>query len=382
MKYSDVDIYVRHGTGTGGAGNRQGRGVFSLLLTVVVLLAIVVVLFVVPALSRTDNDVLSYSGLGNKNRYYKQGEWIYFVTYSLSSDSEGLWRVSSDGKEKEKLIDSEVNLFTYYGDQILYITHTGNNDWILHTVDTEGNNDKILYQSDEDSSLIIKMDATYGKCYALDINNRLHIIELNSGEVSEFKDEVSDFCIDGRLIYYIKKNPDNNKKLFQLWRTDIGGTQNEKLMSSFESAVDYSDDKVYYIDDEDGDIYSADFSGKKEKKIIETEGGHYIKIIGDWIFYENQGNNPGIYKVKKNGRDNQRVSDFEARVAYNEYIADPLLSMRAVSILDNWFWYYDLSDTGTSLCKMIRISDKYDTDDVIEDILENTYPADVIHKYE
>lgn len=389
MKYSNIDkentnIYdqpIVSQVPYGAVAPRPGRGVFGLFISVAIVFVIIIV-FLFPTLFGSNNDDVSYSGLGINNRYYKQGDWIYFATRSFSSYSEGLWRVRSDGKEKEKIIDSKVDLFTYYGNQILYITHSDNNDWILHTVDTEGNNDKILYQSNDDSSLITKMDATYGGCYALDINNRLYFIELDSGEVSEFSDEVSDFCIDGGWIYYIKRNPDNDEKLFQLWRTDIGGTQNDQLMSSFECAVDYSDNKIYYINEENGYIYSVGFSGEKEQKIIESDGGHYIKIIGDWIFYENQGSNSGIYKVKKNGRDNQRVSDFEARVTHKHNIEDPLLSMRAVSILDNWFWYYDISDTSTSLCKMIRIGETHKTDYVIEDILDNTYPAHVIRKFE
>lgn len=144
-------------------------------------------------------------------------------------------------------------------------------------------------------------------------------------------------------------------------------------MNSFESAVDYSDNKIYYINEEDGDIYSVDFAGGNEKKIIESEGAFFLKVVGDWIYYANQDENPCVYKVKKNGKQNQKIDDYGFGMGFSLYFT---------SILDNWLWYCDMDDSYVSYYKMSRISDKYDTDDLIEDTLEDMTPSWVMHKNE
>lgn len=190
MRYSNTDkentnIYdqpIVSQVPYGAVAPRPGRGVFGLFISVAIVFVIIIV-FLFPTLFDSKNDDASCSGLGISYRFQKQYDEIYYAEYDFSEYPGALWRVS-DGEEKHKIIESDVEFFDLYGDQILYITYSKNDGWILHTVDMEGNNEEILYQFSEDISPIIKMDAASGKCYALDSDNHLHIVEFNKGKIS------------------------------------------------------------------------------------------------------------------------------------------------------------------------------------------------------
>jgi len=338
-----------------------------------IIIIVLIIALIIPTVSCSNNDDVKYSRLGLSYRFQKQDDWIYYAEYNFSDYPGGLWTVSSDGEEKKKIIESDVDLFTLYGNQILYITYSENDEQILHIVGTEGTDEKLVYKFNENSSRIIKMDAASDRCYVLDADKKLHAIELDNGKVSVFDNYITDFCIDSEWVYYLKTKSDSDEMLFQLWRTDVDGTQHQQLMNSFESALDYSDNRIYYINKKDGDIYSIDFFGDKPQKILECEGVFFLKVIGDWIYYGNQDKTPCIYKVKRNGEENQKIDDYGMRMAFSIYF---------VCILDNWVWYVDMDDKYVSINKMIRINDMYKTDDVIEDILEEMTPSWVLRKYE
>ena len=365
-----VDSYERQGVGSGRTGHRPRPGVYGLFLSAAVLLVIVIIIYF-PILFPSSNDNVSHSGLGINYRFQKQNNEIYYAEYNLFNYPGTLWRVNSDSEEKEKIVENGVDLFSLYGDQILYITHSDNYQWTLHTVDINGNGEKVLYQSEKENSFIIKMDAVSGRCYALDSNSHLNIVDFDTGKASTINGDIRDFCIDGEWIYYLKAK-DSEQRLYQLWRSDLYGTRNEQLMDGFGSAVDYSDNKIYYINEEDGGLYSVDFSGENEKKIIESEAALYIKVVGEWIYYINVDKIPCIYKVKKNGKQNQKIDDYRMLMGFGIY---------STYILDNWLWCCDRNGTN-SYYKMIRISDKHDTDKLIEDIIEDMTPTCVIDKLE
>lgn len=108
---------------------------------------------------------------------------------------------------------------------------------------------------------------------------------------------------------------------------------------------------VYYTDTDDGDIYTVSFYGTEGQRIVERDGGMFLKVIGDWVYYENYGDKPGIYKVKKDGSESKLITDTKA------------------SFFDIWGnWLLCLGPDGISA---IRVSESEETDEIIKEIMSD-----------
>jgi len=140
-----------------------------------------------------------------------------------------------------------------------------------------------------------------------------------------------DYCIEGDKIYYLRMQNEQETGV-QLWRMETDGTQQVKLMQEVACAIDYDENWIYYIDADNYDIYKASTNGSDTQKIIECDGGDFIKVLGEWIYYSEDGQNAGIYRMKKDGSNNTLIAD-------NSGTDD---SKTLYSIFDQWLLSFSL----------------------------------------
>lgn len=75
------------------------------------------------------------------------------------------------------------------------------------------------------------------------------------------------------------------------------------------SAVDSSNEWMYYVNTADRNkLYKKSIGGVDDSPISDDRVG-YINILGDWIYYINYSDGSKIYKVRTNGAQKQKVSD-------------------------------------------------------------------------
>ncbi len=312
----------------------------------IILLVIIIsmLLFVAPSCSPADDT--KHIGLGISFRsFQKHGGWIYYVNYSTGR----LWRVSADGEEKMQIGDDHINSFVVYEDRVLYTIGLG---WGLCSIRTDGSDKIISPDSDLFGLRARKMDVADEWVYVLGFSKNIFKIKSDGSEYTRLNDhDVYDFCIDGEWIYCLEEKEDEKFVGFQLWRMQKDGTQKQQLMQEASLSTDYDENWIYYIDNDDENIYKVPIYGTEKQRILECDSGLFLKVIEDWVYYEDRGDKPGIYKVKKDGSERTFITNDTQAIFY--------------AVWDNW-----LLCIGDAI-SVIRVSESEETDEIIKDIMSD-----------
>jgi len=324
----------------------SGFGVFGLLVVAVIAFILFIVLIIIPTLSSSDN--ADYSGLGINSMFQKHDGWVYYADYAAG----GLWRVRENGEDRVLICDDERIFFEIYEDRIFFIT---GNEGILCSMRTDGSERKVILDSEDNEISVFKFEVEDGWLYALTHYYKLLKIKTDGSELIELDhiaDWSMDFCIDGDWIYYCAHPETEHIAITRLYRMQKDGSERQRLMKAISNTIDYADNQIYYIDIEDSNIYAVHFYGAKERKIAECDGGYFLKVIGEWVYFEDRGDKPGIYKVRRDGRQRSLITKNIDAFSYD--------------VWDNWLLCYGLE----SVCA-IKVSETEDTDELIKEIISD-----------
>jgi hypothetical protein len=295
------------------------------------------------------------SGLGlSMNTFQEHDGCIYYVDFSVGK----LWRAGAGGEEKMQLCDDPVNFFSIYEDRIYY---TSGSEGILCSIQTDGSDKKIITDSEDKATNALKMDVADGWIYVLNHNKKLYRIKTDGTEhiaLIQNAEWIYDFCIDGEWIYFLLVNQYTTLGSAQLWRMRKDGTQRQQLMQQVGHAIDYNKNSIYYTDTESGRIYSSLIRGREGQEIAADARSRFLKVIGDWVYYVDRGNDPGICRAKNDG--SKRVF-----ITYTNAFR--------YTVWDNWLLCY-----GLERVDLIRVGNSYGTDDIILDIVSE-WPNVEIH---
>jgi hypothetical protein len=257
------------------------------------------------------------SNIINKGYVFQAEDWVY---YSNWSDNARLYKIRSDGTEKQKLSDrvgcSDINVigsWVYFCGEDLNLGIVSD----IHRVRTDGAKQQILnemrgvsaylnfvdnwiYYCDFSEKNVYKM-RTNGKdnqninigysCENLVIvDNYLYFSTIIGGiykhDISEYlvetivDDKTRKITIYEGWIYY--SNEDDNGYLYKI---RVNGTDRERLNQTRSLSISVMDDWVYYCDfDDNRNIYRFRLDGTCNER-LNNDRSSDINIIGDWIYY-------------------------------------------------------------------------------------------------
>lgn len=208
------------------------------------------------------------------------GEWIYFLTgFNEVSDFPILNKMKTDGTEK---------------------TVIGNNAWSINVV-----GDWIYYTDTSDGWKVYKMKT-----------DGTGITELS-------KESAKDMNVYEEWIYYV----DNRD--YKIYKMKIDGTGVVKLSDDRASTLNVSDGWIFYTTDNEEILYKMKLDGTGKIKIDDTS--LFPNIVGDWIYYNNYGENDyyynygtdngSVYKIKTDGTGKS------VTVSASEHVEDQSLTV-------------------------------------------------------
>jgi hypothetical protein len=149
-------------------------------------------------------------------------------------------------------------------------------------------------------------------------------------------------AVQGDWIYYC------DPKEYELCKVKLNGTSKQKLREletwGFDDYFDYYflhviGDWVYYRDGDgdDNGLYKMRIDGTDNQRLIDDNCA-FVSIADGWAYYCNWGNSKKLYRIQLDGAENQKLNDDECLY---------------VNVTDNWVYYCNKSD-GYGLYK-IRI---------------------------
>ena len=229
---------------------------------------------------------------------------VYYIDYSVG----GLWKKSDANNEPVLVIDGNVITFIVYDDNIFY---TLGSQGELNRISLDGN-EHVTYSSTNDSKYVRKMDIRGDWIYVRNIGDRFYRIKTDFSESKLLDIYVLDFSVDDEWIYYTKQKLEAGDSGNEFRRMKLDGTSKQQLMEQSGFSIDYQDETIYYTD-MDRDISKTTFFGTESQKVLELEeGGKLLKVVGEWIYYEDWGDKPGIYKVRIDGKRSKFITESDA----------------------------------------------------------------------
>lgn len=313
-------------------------------ISILVLAIVIIVILVICIMPK--KEIGNTSGnLENSGFSVGIEKWIYYFGYNQGS-ADGIYKIK--GNKKEKIIDdygiylNKSGKYIYYlnakEDSIVKIKENGKNretivedvdkatitvmdDWIYYfdnsclcRIKTNGENKKIISKKPIENYQVVGEWIYYS--YMNDGNYVIAKMKTDGEEISKIETEAGkSFCVNGKNIYYIKKNYDEAK--YELYKIKTSGKNKEKLADINETTnlniVNFTENEVYYVkknENLESAIYKMNLKGENETKIVDIKGYFTsINIHDNWIYYPDQDDNGNVqmFRIKTNGDSKQSL---------------------------------------------------------------------------
>lgn len=297
-----------------------------------------------------------YSGFDLvSNNFVEHDGFIYYSEFGKFS-CEGFYRIRIDGTQKEKLCDCTPEMFCIYEDRIyVHPIDGGFLSLNLDGSDIKDCNFRLGY--------LYRLFAEGDRLY-MRSSEGIYSVKPDTKEIkklSESNQEFVDLSVSGGYIYYIRHIFDEDWGMY-LFRMKTDGTGLTKLTQSGCMSIDYDDEWIYYIDQSGKGIYKMKMDGSDNQKLTDCDSvkTNFFKVFGDWVYYENNGDEYGLYKV--NTKSGQSIKVLETHMN------------SCVGMGGNWLInvYNDFDKTPyETIYQLIRVGDIETTDDIIKKILED-----------
>ncbi len=236
----------------------------------------------------------------------KSGKYIYY----LDAKEDSIVRVKTNGKDKETIVkDVDKATVTVVDNWIYYFDNS-----CFYRVKTNGENKKIISKKFIENYQVLGEWIYYS--YMSDGNYVIAKMKNNGENVSKIDTQAGKyFLVNGKNIYYINKNYDEEK--YELYKMKTNGKNKKKIADISEtidlSIVNFTESDIYYVKENENlesAIYKMDLKGKKETKITDIKGyTTSINVQGNWIYYPDQDDigDVQMFRIKTNGDNKQSL---------------------------------------------------------------------------
>ncbi|MBC3887836.1 DUF5050 domain-containing protein [Acetobacterium paludosum] len=239
-----------------------------------------------------------------------QGDWIY---YSDQNDNGKLDKIKTDGSGKIKLSAERTAYLNVVGDWIYFTDFSDQNR--LAKIRTDGSEKTVL--TDEGAFYLnVIGDWIY---YS---GSGLTKIKTDGSEKTILSDDrVSIINVVADWIYYCRPSPEGEKFGGAIYKIKTDGSEKTKLCDDAASIINATDDWIYYCYTpatvekgttrgfgDFGELYKIRTDGTEKTK-LSSDRAAYINVVGDWIYYADDGDNDKLYKIKTDGTEKNRLFD-------------------------------------------------------------------------
>jgi hypothetical protein len=292
-------------------------------------------------------DSSKYIGTGSNNRFIDSGDWTYytFLTYEGSHENKkmGIYKLDKSGTEQTKVYED-------YGSSIAvkegWIYYSGINDMgKLYKIRTDGGDKQLVLEGIVQNFLIKDDYLIYRRQEPADT---LYSMNLKDNSKLELGKDVLNFCIVDNTIYY-----SSAASLGKVFKMNIDGTK-VKEICSVEGPILYADNNYIYFADINlrdklaniaaknkfeenrGKIYRMNLDGSNKKLIIPFEVDSFIITNGYFYYCKNYEDKAEIYRMKVGSKKAEKIIP-------NAYL---------MGASADWIYYMDMDSSQGGLYRM------------------------------
>jgi hypothetical protein len=236
-------------------------------------------------------------------------DWIYYSNMSDGDSQFGgkIYKIKVDGTERTKLNDYDSTYVSVCGDWIYY-TNGSVGEWIsnnkIYKIKTDGTSEQMICD-DMCSNLVVEGDWIY---YLSDVssnkgyyNSYLYRIKLDGSEKTKvYEIPMYDFIISNEQIIF---NDDDGLSIM-----DMSGQNVRHVATGINMYYNTDGTWIYYSDDAPyGGLYRIKPDGTNNEKLSDNRIAN-IHIVGDWIYYASMmAENTNPYRIKTDGLDESPI---------------------------------------------------------------------------
>ena len=329
------------------------RRKFIIIIALVVIALLILTIVSTVLVVRNVGDAGKIAGnLNNDGFAAQKGSSIYISNSMIDSDTVGLYEITKNNTTRLVEKSDYIKSINYKGGY-LYFLETNKNQDDKYTrqvvkMKPDGSKRQVLVGDMETSTPgNFSLKVSNGWVYYINAENKLEAVKTNGKNRKQIsEEEISRFQIVGKLIYYTTRdsefrrmkidgsgieNINNNIDIFQivgsdayyiskanhnLMKIDLRNNTEEKVIDKHVRIFNIVNKDIYYvtqINNNEVALYKVKTNGKKDEKIVDVQSVNvYINVIGDWIYYTDYRENSiyyySIYKVRTNGKDRQEVN--------------------------------------------------------------------------
>ncbi|UZW14317.1 DUF5050 domain-containing protein [Clostridium pasteurianum] len=256
----------------------------------------------------------------NANYINVVGDYIYYVNVS---DGNSIYKIKNDGTSRERILSTYAKSINILGDWIYYCKSTENGlNFRLYKIKKDGtNNVKLIDDSIIDGNFTIVNNLMYYKINSQDGGESLYSSKLDGSQQHKLCDNVDQFNINEKNIYYYTSI--NNNGLFKI---NLDGSNKVKLSDDVIDSINMSKDNIYYTVDQHINkiLYSIDLNGKNKIKLSEANDFINLNTSKNLLFYMD--NTSDNYSIKSIDISNiSKVDDPQNKIDIKEKNGDFIL---------------------------------------------------------
>ncbi len=318
---------------------------FIIVISIIVATLIVISIVTSITLALTINDAGKIAGnLSNEGFAIQKGNKAYLSNTLINSGDEsvksGLYEISNKNTSKLITTDEYVKSINFYKGDLYYlaINKSENGNYIRQVVKIKPNGDKkqILVDNIETTTIANNsLNVSDGWVYYTNSDNKLEKVKKNGEKRQQISDEeIVKFQISGKYIYYTTKDDDFK-------RMKKNGSNIEKFENGIDSFQIVSND-VYYISKSNGHLMKLSLKDNTDTEIVDKKIKTF-NIYEKTIYYAvNDVTEQAIYKIKTNGKKNEKIVDLESANVF-------------ICVIGNWIYYTDKVENSPYYYTIYRV---------------------------
>jgi hypothetical protein len=232
------------------------------------------------------------------------GDWIYYnASVGFSPSGFKLYKIKLDGSKKTTIGPNNEGLICVIDDKVYYYGNFNTEDvGKIFKMGTDGKNREKI-NDDDSSSANVMGDWIYYK--NMSDGGKIYKIKTDgTGRVKICDDEVWELIAYNGYVYYTHFEDES-----KIYRIGADGTGNAKLSDDNTESINIYDDWIYYSNyDDNCALYKIRTDGTDRTKVSDVEIRNGMNIIDDWIYYYSSSTyGVTLCKIKIDGSEKVRV---------------------------------------------------------------------------